>query len=217
LLLIISLPASANTFDYIDDQGDLIVELGYDYYAFRETTGGIGDFFEVIAGNGFYPGSGNTYNTDNFILAGQNSAVIVKVPVGAGVGVCDVPDIGFKNCIELSQNTFTNPIYFGWNTGLWSTGLFGFESPSDLLASVANGVQNTAAELWPLLAFLGVAMAFTIATMLVGFMFRAISDSAYEKRYNSLVADREIEKSSAKSWIEMDQIDKKYDEKIKNL
>lgn len=43
----------------------------------------------------------------------------------------------------------------------------GSTTPQDLLASVATGVQDTGASLWPLFVFLGVPLAFVIGRYVV--------------------------------------------------
>lgn len=46
----------------------------------------------------------------------------------------------------------------------------GTTTPADVLASVTNGVQTTGANLWPLLVFVGIPLAFTIGGLVVAFI-----------------------------------------------
>lgn len=46
----------------------------------------------------------------------------------------------------------------------------GSTTPTDLLASVTTGVQDTGVALWPLFVFVGIPLAFTIAGLVIGFI-----------------------------------------------
>lgn len=50
----------------------------------------------------------------------------------------------------------------------------GTTTPSDLLASVATGVQTTGASLWPLIALVGIPLAFVIGSMVVSFIRHSV-------------------------------------------
>jgi len=46
--------------------------------------------------------------------------------------------------------------------------ILGTTTPSELLASVASGVQTTGADIWPILVLVGVPLAFVIYRYVVG-------------------------------------------------
>lgn len=46
----------------------------------------------------------------------------------------------------------------------------GSTTPADLVAAVTSGVQDTGVALWPLFAFVGIGLAFTIAGLVVSFI-----------------------------------------------
>ena len=50
----------------------------------------------------------------------------------------------------------------------------GTTTPADLLASVASGVQTTGASLWPLIALVGIPLAFVIGSMVVSFIRHSV-------------------------------------------
>lgn len=50
----------------------------------------------------------------------------------------------------------------------------GTTTTGDLVASVAQGVQDTGASLWPLLIFVGVGVAFTIFGYVVSIIRKSI-------------------------------------------
>jgi hypothetical protein len=50
----------------------------------------------------------------------------------------------------------------------------GSTTPTDLLASVTSGVQDTGASLWPLFSFVGIGLAFVIAGYVVSFIRKSI-------------------------------------------
>ena len=62
----------------------------------------------------------------------------------------------------------------------------GAYSVSDLLASVTTGVQTTGTSLWPLFVFVGIGVAFVIASYVVSFIRHSIGgtkSSGYEETY----------------------------------
>jgi hypothetical protein len=50
----------------------------------------------------------------------------------------------------------------------------GSTTPSQVIASVTDGVQDTGVALWPLLVFVGIGLAFVIGRYLVGFIRSAV-------------------------------------------
>jgi len=50
----------------------------------------------------------------------------------------------------------------------------GSTTPADLLASVTQGVQTTGTSLWPLFTFVGIGVAFVIASYVVAFIRHSI-------------------------------------------
>jgi len=54
----------------------------------------------------------------------------------------------------------------------------GSTTPADLVASVATSVQTTGADIWPLLAFVGIPLAFVIG----GFVVSLIRHSVGKRR-----------------------------------
>ncbi len=50
----------------------------------------------------------------------------------------------------------------------------GATTPTELLASVTTGVQDTGASLWPLFSFVGIGLAFVIAGYVVSFIRKSI-------------------------------------------
>jgi|AntRauTorckE6833_2_1112554.scaffolds.fasta_scaffold97482_2 hypothetical protein len=54
----------------------------------------------------------------------------------------------------------------------------GTTSPSDLLASVTQGVQDTGTSLWPLFSFVGISLAFVIAGYVISFIRKSIGGRA---------------------------------------
>lgn len=50
----------------------------------------------------------------------------------------------------------------------------GSTTPADLLASVTSGVQTTGTSLWPLFTFVGIGVAFVIASYVVSFIRHSI-------------------------------------------
>lgn len=50
----------------------------------------------------------------------------------------------------------------------------GTTTPSQLLASVTTGVQDTGASLWPLFSFVGISLAFVIAGYVVSFIRKSV-------------------------------------------
>ena len=50
----------------------------------------------------------------------------------------------------------------------------GTTTPTDLLASVTQGVQETGTALWPLFSFVGIGVAFVIAGFVVAFIKKSI-------------------------------------------
>ncbi len=52
----------------------------------------------------------------------------------------------------------------------------GTTTPTDLLASVTTGVQDTGVSLWPLFVFVGVPIAFVIARYVLSFIKSAFGN-----------------------------------------
>jgi len=50
----------------------------------------------------------------------------------------------------------------------------GSTTPQDLLASVTSGVQDTGTSLWPLLVFVGIGLAFTIAGYVISLIRQSV-------------------------------------------
>jgi len=50
----------------------------------------------------------------------------------------------------------------------------GSTTPADLMASVTTGVQDTGASLWPLLAFVGISLAFSIAGFVISLIRKSV-------------------------------------------
>lgn len=50
----------------------------------------------------------------------------------------------------------------------------GSTTPQDLLASVTTGVQDTGTSLWPLLVFVGIGLAFTIAGYVISLIRKSV-------------------------------------------
>jgi hypothetical protein len=50
----------------------------------------------------------------------------------------------------------------------------GTTTPADLVASVTTGVQDTGASLWPLFAFVGISLAFTIGGYVISFIRKSV-------------------------------------------
>jgi hypothetical protein len=50
----------------------------------------------------------------------------------------------------------------------------GSTTPTDLVASVTSGVQDTGVALWPLFSFVGIGLAFVIAGYVVSFIRKSI-------------------------------------------
>lgn len=50
----------------------------------------------------------------------------------------------------------------------------GSTTPAALVASVTTGVQTTGASLWPLFAFVGIGLAFTIGGYVITFIRKSV-------------------------------------------
>lgn len=115
----------------------------------------------------------------NFTMAGNATYIILRC----------TPDVNFQFDLEIGSGfpmptpLFTTIIYVAPPPPPPVVSEINFDffdastSPSDLIATVGGGVRDTGNDLWPLLAFLGVSLAFIIGLQLVVFSKRAVGTS----------------------------------------
>jgi hypothetical protein len=148
--------------------------------------------------------------TPNDVLDPQGWSVVCTA--GGNILQCLQPnrlyiftDQNTGDTVEFSTDGSSYPSFApARNTWRGDYGFLGSTSPLELSASVARGVQDTGVSLWPLFALVGVALAFVIAGLLVNFTKYSFDDDPVMKK-----GRRELAKSKAKSWQEMDDIDAK--------
>jgi hypothetical protein len=80
----------------------------------------------------------------------------VCTDVGSGGGAMEFEGYGFTQFTVLANNI--------WNS---ENGFWGSTTPGAIIGDMTASVQNTGANLWPLLAFVGVPIAFIIALYLI--------------------------------------------------
>ncbi len=170
-------PAHAYSVDPITVNGDELVtvttETSEFAISYRQNNGGARQFWIE-----------NETQTFPFSLLGDGS-IDGTIPV-----VFFSIESTFLNCQNLTYLACVNDplnqpgimdtisINFIENQTWGAAGLFGDNvEPLDLAAAVAGGVQDTGLAIWPLFAFVGIALAFAIALQIVIFTKRSVAGS----------------------------------------
>lgn len=98
--------------------------------------------------------------TEITLVAGQSMPDNVTCDA-SGVATAQEFEDGFDSTIFTIITGSTNATW-GSNNGFW-----GDTTPTEIIGDMTAGVQNTGAQIWPLFAFVGVALAFGIAGLVV--------------------------------------------------